>query len=121
MSLLLLCKVLVLGGTGRNFAAGMSGGRAFVLDLDPALVNSEMVDILAVPRDQRDALHNLVARFFDETESQVAAELLADWDEAIHRIAMVMPRDYARVLNAMQRAQAEGIPSDTYVMEIANG
>lgn len=114
-------QVLVLGRTGRNFAAGMSGGRAFVLDLDPALVNNEMVDILAVPRDQRDAVHDLVARFLDETDSQVAAELLADWDEAIHRIAMVMPRDYARVLNAMQRAQDEGIASDTYVMEVANG
>ena len=114
-------QVLVLGSTGRNFAAGMSGGRAFVLDLDPALVNSEMVDILAVPRGQRDALHDLVARFFDETQSQIAAGLLADWDEAIHRIAMVMPRDYARVLHAMQRAQDEGIPSDTYVMEVANG
>lgn len=114
-------QVLVLGKTGRNFAAGMSGGRAFVLDLDPALVNSEMVDILAVPRDQRDAVHDLIARFFDETDSQVAAELLEDWDEAIHRIAMVMPRDYARVLNAMKRAQDEGIASDTYVMEVANG
>lgn len=114
-------QVLVLGRTGRNFAAGMSGGRAFVLDLDPALVNSEMVDILAVPRDQRDAVHDLVVRFFDETLSPVAAELLADWDEAIHRIAMVMPRDYARVLNAMQRAKDEGIASDTYVMEVANG
>ena len=113
--------VLVLGSTGRNFAAGMSGGRAFVLDLDPALVNSEMVDILAVPRDQRDALHDLIARFFDETQSQIAAQLLTDWDEAIHRIAMIMPRDYARVLHAMQRAQDEGIPTDTYVMEVANG
>ncbi len=114
-------QVLVLGRTGRNFAAGMSGGLAYVLDLDPALVNKEMVDILAVPRDQRDALHDLVTRFFDETDSQVAAELLADWDESIHRLTMVMPRDYARVLNAIQRAQAEGLPSDTYVMEVANG
>ncbi len=114
-------QVLVLGKTGRNFAAGMSGGRAFVLDLNPALVNSEMVDILAVPRDQRDAVQELIARYFEETESQVAAELLADWDEAIHRIAMVMPRDYARVLNAMKRAHDEGIASDTYVMEVANG
>jgi glutamate synthase (NADPH/NADH) large chain len=114
-------QVLVLGRTGRNFAAGMSGGRAFVLNLDPALVNTEMVDILALPHDQRKALHDLISRFFEETGSQVAADLLADWDEAIHRISMVMPRDYARVLGAMQRAQEEGISSDTYVMEVANG
>ena len=113
--------VLVLGQTGRNFAAGMSGGRAFVLDLNPALVNKEMVDILAVPNDQRAALHELVTRFAAETNSRIARELLADWDEAIHHISMVMPRDYARVLNAMQRAKDEGIASETYVMEVANG
>ncbi len=113
--------VLVLGQTGRNFAAGMSGGRAFVLDLNPALVNKEMVDILAVPNDQRAALHELVTRFAAETNSRIANELLADWDEAIHHISMVMPRDYARVLSAMQRAKDEGIASDTYVMEVANG
>ena len=113
--------VMVLGQTGRNFAAGMSGGRAFVLDLNPALVNKEMVDILAVPNDQRAALHELVTRFATETNSRIAKELLADWDEAIHHISMVMPRDYARVLNAIQRAKDEGIASDTYVMEVANG
>ena len=113
--------VLVLGRTGRNFAAGMSGGRAFVLDLDSALVNKEMVDIVAVPQDQKDLLHELVTQFFVETGSNVATELLADWNESIHRVSMVMPRDYARVLNAMKRAREEGIPSDTYVMEVANG
>ncbi len=113
--------VLVLGQTGRNFAAGMSGGRAFVLDLNPALVNKEMVDILAVPNDQRAALHELIARFAAETNSLIANELLGDWDEAIHHISMVMPRDYARVLSAIQRAKDEGIASDTYVMEVANG
>ncbi len=45
--------VVVLGRTGRNFAAGMSGGRAFVLDLNPAQVNGELVDIIAVPDDQK--------------------------------------------------------------------
>ncbi|HEY3292405.1 MAG TPA: glutamate synthase large subunit [Candidatus Nanopelagicaceae bacterium] len=114
-------QVVVLGGTGRNFAAGMSGGRAFVLDLDAALVNTEMVDIVAVPQDQRSSLRTLIERFVAETGSPVATELLADWDEAIHRLSMVMPRDYARVLAAMQRAEDEGIPSDTYVMEVANG
>jgi glutamate synthase (NADPH/NADH) large chain len=114
-------QVLVLGATGRNFAAGMSGGRAFVLDLDPALVNREMVDIVAVPQDQRGGLHRLISRFFEETGSKVAAELLSHWDEEIHRISMVMPRDYARVLAAIQRAQDEGVSSDTYVMEVANG
>jgi glutamate synthase (NADPH/NADH) large chain len=113
--------VLVLGATGRNFAAGMSGGRAFVLDLDHALVNTEMVDIVAVPHDQRDLLYLLVSNFYSETGSEVASELLEDWESSLLRISMVMPRDYARVLEAVKRALDEGAPSDKYVMEVANG
>ncbi|MFZ3021291.1 MAG: glutamate synthase large subunit [Candidatus Nanopelagicaceae bacterium] len=112
---------LVLGQTGRNFAAGMSGGRAFVLDLDHSLVNPEMVDIVSVPHDQRDMLYLLVSKFHIETGSRVAFELLEDWDSSLPRISMVMPRDYARVLDAMQRAFDEGAPSDKYVMEVSHG
>ena len=113
--------VVVLGRTGRNFAAGMSGGRAFVLDLNPALVNPDMVDLVAVPKDQRERLHSLVSRFYAETSSEVAAVLLEDWDDALLRFTMVMPRDYARVLAAMAKATREGLPADTYVMEVAHG
>jgi glutamate synthase (NADPH/NADH) large chain len=111
--------VVVLGRTGRNFAAGMSGGRAFVLDLDPANVNAEMVDILAVPEDQKETLRALVSGFAQETGSIVASELIKDWDSAIKRISLVMPRDYARVLEAMARATREGLPVDALVMEVA--
>ena len=111
--------VVVLGRTGRNFAAGMSGGRAFVLDLDPANVNAEMVDILAVPGDQKEILRALVSDFAQETGSIVASELIKDWDSAIKRISLVMPRDYARVLEAMARATREGLPVDALVMEVA--
>jgi glutamate synthase (NADPH/NADH) large chain len=111
--------VVVLGRTGRNFAAGMSGGRAFVLDLDPANVNAEMVDILAVPGDQKEILRALVSDFAQETGSIVANELIKDWDSAIKRISLVMPRDYARVLEAMARATREGLPVDALVMEVA--
>ncbi|MDA2962267.1 MAG: glutamate synthase large subunit [Actinomycetota bacterium] len=111
--------VVVLGRTGRNFAAGMSGGRAFVLDLDPANINADMVDILAVPDDKREILKNLLSHFVEETESIIATELLSDWDVAINRISLVMPRDYARVLDAMARATREGLPADTHVMEVA--
>ena len=113
--------VVVLGQIGRNFAAGMSGGRAFVLDLDPSLVNNEMVDIGSIPQDQRVALHAIVSKFFAETGSIIALGLLDDWESAIHRISMIMPRDYARVLAAMKRASDAGFPADKYVMEVANG
>ena len=113
--------VVVLGQTGRNFAAGMSGGRAFVLDLDPSLVNGELVDIVAIPNDQKDFLRSLISRFHSETSSQVAAEILGDWEASLHRLSLVMPRDYARVLQAMAKATREGFPADKYVMEVGHG
>ena len=108
---------VILGSTGRNFAAGMSGGRAFVLDLEPRLVNPEMVDVLALPADQEDSLKSLISKFHAETGSEVAKKLLANWDQEKTRISMVMPRDYARVLAAMERAEREGLPVDQAVME----
>jgi glutamate synthase (NADPH/NADH) large chain len=111
--------VAILGRTGRNFAAGMSGGRAFVLDLNPAQVNTEMVDILAVPEDQRENLKSIISSFHAETGSTVAADLLKDWNASVNRISLIMPRDYARVLAAIERANKDGLPIDQYVMEVA--
>ena len=112
---------LILGHTGRNFAAGMSGGRAFVLDLDPDLVNTEMVDVLILPADQEIVVRDLISKFASETGSRIAETLLANWSESKKRISMVMPRDYARVLAAMERAEREGLPVDEVVMEALNG
>jgi len=108
---------IVLGQIGRNFAAGMSGGRAFVLDLDPRLVNTEMVDVLALPADQDIRVKGLISRFADETGSVVAQMLISDWDAQKNRISLVMPRDYARVLAAMERAEREGLDVNKVVME----
>ncbi len=109
---------IVLGKIGRNFAAGMSGGRAFVLDLDPRLVNPDMVDVLALPADQDMKLKSLIERFYGETGSEVAHSLMSDWDNQKSRISMVMPRDYARVLAAMERAEREGLDVNKVVMEV---
>ena len=111
--------VVILGRTGRNIAAGMSGGRAFVLDLDHAQVNGDMVDVLAVPADQKDALHAIVSDFHVETGSEVAQGLLKNWDSEVSRFSLIMPRDYARVLAAIERATKDGLPVDQYVMEVA--
>ena len=113
--------VLILGKTGRNFAAGMSGGRAFVLDLETSNVNTEMVDIMSVPQEERENVKKLVASFAQETDSRVARSLLEDWEQSLARISLVMPRDYARVIRAMEKALREGLPADKYVMEVANG
>jgi len=111
--------VVILGATGRNIAAGMSGGRAFVLDLDSAQVNGDMVDVLAVPADQREILKAIISDFHVETGSKVAADLIASWDSSVTRFSMIMPRDYARVLAAIERATKDGLPIDQYVMEVA--
>ena len=108
---------VILGKTGRNFAAGMSGGRAFVLDLDERLVNPDMVDVLAIPDDQDAPLKALLTRFYEETDSQVAFELISDWVNGKARFSLVMPRDYARVLAIMERAQREGLDVNKAVME----
>jgi glutamate synthase (NADPH/NADH) large chain len=111
--------VVVLGRTGRNIAAGMSGGRAFVLDLDAANVNADMVDVLAVPDDQKEILKDHISKYFTETGSEIAQALLKDWEKGLSRISLIMPRDYARVLAAMERATREGLPVDALVMEVA--
>ena len=112
---------MVLGKTGRNFAAGMSGGRAFVLDLDPALVNGDLVDVLPLPADQEEKVRALIEGFIEETGSEIGTQILSDWPTNKSRISLIMPRDYARVLLAIDRAEREGLPVDTVVMEAVNG
>jgi glutamate synthase (NADPH/NADH) large chain len=113
--------VVVLGRTGRNFAAGMSGGVAYVLDLDSRRVNPEMVDLDPLTDEDRALLHQLVTQHHEETESPVAAGLLSDWTSAVERFGKVMPQDYKRVLQATAKAQAEGRDVDEAIMEAAHG
>src|SRR5581483_9019038 len=93
--------VVVLGPTGRNFAAGMSGGEAFVLDEEgrfAALCNRELVDLEAVESEEdREALHRLLDEHFKYTSSANAARILDNWDTFLPRFVKVMPRDYKRV------------------------
>ncbi|MFL6023962.1 MAG: glutamate synthase-related protein, partial [Marmoricola sp.] len=101
--------VVVLGPTGRNFAAGMSGGTAYVLDLDANRTNTELVDLGPVPSAESDFLQGLVAQHLEETGSTVAAELLADWSASMARFTEVMPRDYRIVMEAKAKAEADGL------------
>jgi len=114
-------RVVVLGPAGRNFAAGMSGGIAYLLDPDPALINTEMVDVEQVSAADADFLADLLRRYAAETGSPVAAELLADWPTAIARLRRVMPRDYKRVLAATSRARRDGHDVAAAVMAAARG
>ena len=104
---------VVLGRTGRNVAAGMSGGIGYFLDLDEARLNTEMVDALAPTEADLEFLKGLISRHYEETESAVAAALLADWEAARTRFTKVLPRDYARVIAAREQAETDGLDEAT--------
>ncbi|MER6830106.1 glutamate synthase large subunit [Streptosporangium sp. NPDC000563] len=110
-------KVVVLGPTGRNFAAGMSGGVAYLLDLDAERVNREMVEIEELGEAESEALREIVEAHLAETGSTVAKALLADWDPS--RFSKIMPTDYKRVLLAAESARLEGRDIDEAVMTAA--
>jgi glutamate synthase (NADPH) large chain len=113
--------VLILGETGRNLAAGMSGGSAFVLDLKAERVNRQQVELTAVPDEDIDSVRALVQRHLEETGSAVAAALLADWNGSVARITKVMPVEYKRVLAAKASAEAEGRDVMQAIMEASRG
>jgi glutamate synthase (NADPH/NADH) large chain len=114
-------RVAVLGPVGRNFAAGMSGGIAYMLDPDPGMVNGEMVDTEPLDAEDAEFLRDLVERHLVETGSTVAGRLLADWPLALARFGKVMPKDYKRVLAAARRAEADGLDVNEAVMAAARG
>jgi glutamate synthase (NADPH) large chain len=106
--------VVVLGDTGKNFAAGMSGGVAYVYNPDglfEARVNPEMVDL--DPLDAADValLHSMVSKHFAETKSKTAENLLGHWDEASLHFTKVMPRDLKAVLRKREEAAQSVEPS----------
>ncbi|RYP84926.1 glutamate synthase large subunit [Nocardioides guangzhouensis] len=117
-------RVVVLGRTGRNFAAGMSGGYAFVLDLKEIRVNKELVELSPVEGKAAEELQEIVQRHFEETGSQVAEELLADWDAALPRFTEVMPSDFKKVLEAREEALEDGLSEEeaaARIMEVLHG
>jgi glutamate synthase (NADPH/NADH) large chain len=114
-------RVVVLGSTGRNFAAGMSGGVAYVLDLDRNRVNTDMVDLDELTADERAELRGLIEKHQKATGSAVAGALLAEWSDRVGTFTKIMPRDYKRVLEATRAAEAAGRNVDEAIMEAARG
>jgi len=115
-------RVVVLGSTGRNFGAGMSGGIAYVWDPErtfPALVNQEMVDLEALDDLDTSWLVTAVFRHQNETGSEVAGRILSDWQYAVPQFVKVMPRDYKRVLVAIRTAEEAGVDIDEAIMASA--
>jgi glutamate synthase (ferredoxin) len=113
-------RVVVLGPTGRNFAAGMSGGIAYVLDERgefPGRVNAQMVDLEKVtdPAEITELRH-LVERHLEHTSSSRARQVLDAWDDLLPKFVKVIPRDYKRMLGAIRRAEEQGLVGDEAIM-----
>ena len=118
-------RVVIIGPTGRNFAAGMSGGIAYVYDPEntfTALCNTEMVDLEAVETDDDEqTVKGLLKNHLRYTQSAVAQSILDRWDANKEKFVKVMPKDYKRVLEAKEMAKRTGIPEEQAVMEAAHG
>ncbi|MFD8568362.1 glutamate synthase large subunit [Streptomyces sp. NPDC059639] len=108
---------VVLGETGRNFAAGMSGGVAYVIDLDTDNVNvTSQGAVEALDDTDKQWLHDVVRRHAEETASTVAEKLLADWDASVARFSKIIPSTYKAVLAAKDAAERDGL-SETEITE----
>jgi glutamate synthase (NADPH/NADH) large chain len=122
---------VILGATGRNLGAGMSGGTAYIYDLRPERVNADSIasgelELLPLGSADVEILTDLLSRHLDETDSAVAARMLENLDDTIARFTKVLPRDYAAVLLTRQTAIDEGLDPDgdvawKRIMEVTGG
>jgi glutamate synthase (ferredoxin) len=113
-------RVVVLGPTGRNFGAGMSGGIAYVLDQDNVFlrkVNAQMVEVGRVEDpEEADALKQLIQRHIAATGSEHAQRIIDAWPTALSKFMRVIPKDYKRVLACIKRAHDQGLSGDEAIM-----
>jgi glutamate synthase (NADPH/NADH) large chain len=108
---------VILGGTGRNLGAGMSGGVAYVNGLKRERVNQDSLgsgelELLPIEGADAEILRDLIERHREETDSALAQRLLDDWDGTLARFVKVLPRDYAAVLETRRQAIEEGLDPD---------
>jgi glutamate synthase (NADPH/NADH) large chain len=120
-------RVVVLGATGRNFAAGMSGGIAFVYDKDglfESRVNAEMVDVVELNAHDVSWLRETIEQHVRLTASPLGAGMLENWSSVCAQFRKVLPRDYARVMAIIDQAKIDGVNDEETsrrVMEPVNG
>ncbi|MGV9674441.1 glutamate synthase large subunit [Nocardia sp. NPDC003482] len=118
-------RVVILGETGRNFGAGMSGGIAYIYDPNGVFgsrISAEQADAVEpLSGDDFTWLRDIVAQHRDETGSVVAERILSDWSQQVNHFVKVMPRDYKKVLLAISEAEKAGRDVDEAIMEAARG
>ena len=110
-------RVIVLGTVGRNFAAGMSGGIAYVYDKDGAFekfVNKEMVLLERLSKnDEADMVRSMIKNHYRFTDSDLAERLLDKWDDTIEKFVKVIPIDYKNIITAIEDAVENGVELET--------
>jgi glutamate synthase (ferredoxin) len=115
-------RVVVLGQTGRNFAAGMSGGIAYVLDARGDFArrcNKEMVQLTQIDDDEEsEAVKDMIFRHAEYTGSVRATEVLLAWDEWLPKFVRVIPNDYRRVLEAQKQMKRKGMTHEQAAMAV---
>ena len=112
---------VILGSTGRNIAAGMSGGVAYVLDENHDLyqrLNKELVTMSEVSeKHDVELIKSLVEKHVAETGSQRGKSILADWDNSVSHFKKIIPNDYAKVLKEIAVAESAGMNHDDALLE----
>jgi glutamate synthase (NADPH/NADH) large chain len=122
---------VILGKTGRNFGAGMSGGIAFVYKLRGDMINADVMaagelHLRELGSTEEAQLKSLLEEHLAETGSLLAERLLADWTNTLQHFTMVLPRDYSNVLEIRAQAVADGLDPDgdvtwQRILEVTNG
>jgi len=103
-------RVVVLGKTGRNFAAGMSGGIAYVLDFDRRLCNTALAELEGFSSpEEEERVRALIARHAELTGSPLARRVLDDWEHSRERFTRVIPREYKRIMSFKKEAEDRGL------------
>lgn len=112
-------RIVVLGPTGRNFAAGMSGGIAYVLDESGdfhSRCNKDMVYLESMDEEEIEEVEEMIRKHAEYTRSSRARKILAAWEEMVPRFVKVMPKDYKRMLQAMKRVKEAGLSGEEAIM-----
>ncbi|HBV87609.1 MAG TPA: glutamate synthase large subunit [Desulfosporosinus sp.] len=110
-------KVVVLGKTGRNFAAGMSGGIAYLLDFDEVNCNKSMVSLEKLESEvELDEIHEMIQKHVEYTDSPQGGKILDDWKNYSQRFTKVIPIDYKRMLENIDKAHKAGLSGEEALM-----
>ncbi len=110
-------KVVILGKTGRNFAAGMSGGIAYILDFDENYCNQSIVRLEKMTSEEEMyQVKNLIKNHVDYTDSPLGKKILADWKSYVSRFTKVIPKDYKRMLESIDKAYRAGLSGEEALM-----